>query len=52
MPKGRCVLIAGNPTCGFRFIGPFDDFDAATEAANRVTDSWWIATLEPERAYA
>jgi len=48
-----CVLVIGNLNEGFRFIGPFDDFDEAAEYSQKFgQDAWdWVATLEsPEAA--
>ena len=48
-----CVLVIGNLNEGFRFIGPFADFDEAAEYSQKFgQDAWdWIATLEsPEAA--
>jgi hypothetical protein len=48
-----CVLVIGNLAEGFRFIGPFADFDEASEYSLQFGNgSWdWIATIEsPEAA--
>lgn len=48
-----CILVIGNLADGFRFIGPFADFDEASEYSNRFGNGSqdWIATLEsPEAA--
>jgi hypothetical protein len=40
------IIIAGNISEGFRFIGPFLSFDDADEYSRKVNDTFWIATLE------
>lgn len=40
------VVVLGNLTDGFRFVGPFASFDEADEWANGVRETAWIATLE------
>lgn len=50
---GPHLLVVGNFADGFRFIGPFADFDEAAEYSQKFgQDAWdWIATLEsPEAA--
>jgi hypothetical protein len=41
-----CVLVVGNLTEGYRFIGPFEDFDAAVQFSEGVDCDNWVATLE------
>ena len=43
------VILAGNPIEGFEVIGPFIDWDTATEYAvnNIITDSWLMSLQEP-----
>lgn len=43
---GLCVLVVGNLSDGFRFIGPFEDFQAAAEFSEGVDADNWVATLE------
>lgn len=45
----KSILVVGNLFDGFRFVGPFDDFDAATLYATdeRIDEDNWVATLEP-----
>ena len=48
-----CILVVGNLEDGFRFIGPFPDFDEASGYSSRVgvEGCEWVATLEaPEVA--
>jgi len=40
------VLVVGNLTEGYRFIGPFKDFDAAVQFSGGVDCDHWVATLE------
>lgn len=42
------ILVLGNLSDGFRFIGPFPSFDAATEYQEKHHPQFdnWIATLE------
>jgi hypothetical protein len=49
MPE-PCILVVGNLSDGFRFIGPFSSFQEAVEYAERVDTDNWVATLEvPEK---
>lgn len=42
-----CIIVAGNLSDGFRFVGPFQSFDEATEYAERwIDDTTWIASLD------
>lgn len=41
-----CVLVVGNLTEGFRFIGPFADFDAAAQFSEGVDVESWVDTLQ------
>ena len=45
----QCILVIGNLSDGFRFVGPFDDFDDATlyVTDERIDEDNWVATLEP-----
>jgi hypothetical protein len=40
------VLVVGNLSEGFRFIGPFQGFDSAALYAEGVELNSWVATLE------
>lgn len=44
------LIITGNPVDGFRFIGPFEDHDAALAYAElegaSIEADWWIAPIE------
>jgi len=42
----QCVLVVGNLTDGFRFIGPFADLAEAVEFSESVDTDNWVATLE------
>lgn len=43
------ILVVGNLSDGFQFVGPFTDHDAATACPRAGWDSW-VATLDrPER---
>lgn len=43
----QCIVVAGNLSDGFRFVGPFPSFDEAAEYAERwIDDTTWIATLD------
>lgn len=42
-----CILVVGNLTEGYRFIGPFPNFDAAAQFSESVDNDTWVATLEP-----
>jgi len=46
MKSEKCVLVVGNLTEGYRFIGPFDDFDAAAQFSEGVDAETWVASLE------
>jgi len=40
------AIVCGNPIDGLELIGPFDDFEAATEYAEReIDDDWWVTEL-------
>jgi hypothetical protein len=41
-----CVLVVGNPSDGYRYIGPFEDFDAAAQFSEGADSDNWVATLE------
>lgn len=44
----QTIIVAGNLSDGFTFIGPFEDFDEADIWARQNLDiENWIATLEP-----
>ncbi|MBN8948498.1 MAG: hypothetical protein J0I74_15435 [Rhodanobacter sp.] len=46
----KAVVAYGNPFCGLRFIGPFEDDRAAATWAEIELDDvphWWV--IEPER---
>jgi len=46
-----CILVVGNPSEGYRYLGPFADFDAAAQFSESVDSDTWVATLEiPEGA--
>ena len=40
------IIVAGNISEGFRFIGPFASFDDADEYSREVEDTYWIASVE------
>jgi hypothetical protein len=43
----QCIIVAGNLSDGFRFVGPFPSFDEAAEYADQfIDDTTWIATIE------
>lgn len=43
----QCVIVVGNLSEGFKFVGPFQSFDEAAEYAERFLDcETWIATLD------
>jgi hypothetical protein len=42
-----CIIVAGNLSDGFRFVGPFPSFDEAAEYAERwIDDATWVASLD------
>jgi hypothetical protein len=45
----KSVLVIGNLSEGFRFVGPFDSHEEADEYSRLKADAFsdWIATLEP-----
>ena len=45
-----CVVVAGNPTEGFRIIGPFKQPHYASEWADEWIDDlgWWVLPLKHE----
>lgn len=43
----KCILVIGNLSDGFRFVGPFDEFDEAVQFSEGVDTDNWVATLEP-----
>jgi hypothetical protein len=49
---GPHLLVVGNFADGFRFIGPFADFDEAAEYSQKFgQDAWdWVATIESPEA--
>ena len=44
----QCILVLGNLSDGFTFVGPFDDCDEATQYVTdeRVEEDNWVATLD------
>ncbi len=44
----RCVVLVGNLSDGFHVVGPFEDFDDATEWA-RDPDTWIMTLESPEK---
>lgn len=49
----KCVLVIGNLSDGFRFLGPFADFDAAAQFSETLDADSWVATLDtPEQTDA
>ena len=46
MSEDPCILVIGNLSDGFRFVGPFTSFGEAAEYAERVDTDNWVATLE------
>ena len=40
------VLVVGNLSEGFRFVGPFSSFDEACVYADQIGSENWVATLE------
>lgn len=48
------VVIIGNLLDGVRHYGPFDDFDVASDWADRndISSEWWVAGVEsPENRW-
>jgi hypothetical protein len=46
-PETGAILVVGNLSAGFRFVGPFPSFDEAAEYADSfIDDTNWIATLD------
>lgn len=46
MEEDTCILVIGNLSDGFRFVGPFTSFEEAVEYSQRVDTDNWVATLE------
>lgn len=49
----KYMLIIGNPTHGFEYVGPFDSGDDAAEYMYRVGDrlaDWWVGVLDAPSA--
>jgi len=49
------VLIIGNPSDGFSYVGPFEDSEAAQQYVERWridSSDWWIAALTPPEVAA
>lgn len=47
----KYILVKGNLSDGFTFIGPFDSFDEAAFCQDAVRGYSWVASLhEPEKA--
>ena len=44
--KEKCILVIGNLSDGFQFVGPFDSFQEASEYSEGVDEMNWVATLE------
>jgi len=41
-----CIVVIGNLSEGYRFVGPFDDFDSAAEYSDGMGADAWVARLE------
>lgn len=42
-----CIILVGNIVDGFKFVGPFEGFDAANDHARRwIRDDYSIVFLE------
>lgn len=42
----KCILVIGDPVCGFSFVGPFATILEANKYANdHVLDTWCIADV-------
>jgi hypothetical protein len=39
------ILVLGNLSDGYTFVGPFDSFDEAAEADKNYSQMSWVATL-------
>ena len=45
------LVVTGNPVDGFSHVGPFEDYETASEYADRRMDSdWWIVPLNSPEA--
>lgn len=42
----KAIVVEGNLSEGFKFFGPFEDFDAAASYTEGSSTEWWIATLD------
>jgi len=40
------IVVIGNPSDGFRFVGPFKDQEAQAEYVASIDDDWWFTSLE------
>lgn len=49
MENYQYIIVAGNLSDGFTFLGPFLTFDAAAIAAEGMPEMTWIATLDEYR---
>jgi hypothetical protein len=46
--KNKCIIVLGNVSEGFEFIGPFNDFDSASQYDHDHNEGYgWVATLLP-----
>lgn len=45
----ECIIVVGNLSDGFQFVGPFEDFDEAALYAEKNYSNLdtWVATLYP-----
>jgi len=41
------ILVIGNLSDGFGFVGPFVSFDEADEYSRDIDETTWISTLTP-----
>jgi len=41
----KCIVVMGNLSDGFSFVGPFVDFDDATQWCENAKDNTWVASL-------
>ncbi len=44
----KCILVIGNLSDGFKFVGPFETFEDACAYSERVDTDSWVATLEED----
>jgi hypothetical protein len=39
------IIISGNPLDGYKYYGPFETFDAADAAIERMLPNSWVAEM-------